>query len=79
MQNFYEIYACALYNHIYLNSISSSLVDRLSSGFNYTLLHELTSGCYVLCMFVHSNAHKVIAGFFSKSRSGGDVEVQLPS
>jgi hypothetical protein len=28
---------------------------------------------------VHSNAHKVIAVFFSKSRSGGDVEVQLPS
>jgi hypothetical protein len=28
---------------------------------------------------VHSKAHKVIAGFFSKSRSGGDVEVQLPS
>jgi hypothetical protein len=29
--------------------------------------------------YVHSNAHKVIAGFFSKFRSGGDVEVQLPS
>jgi hypothetical protein len=29
--------------------------------------------------YVHSNAHKVIAGFFSKSRFGGDVEVQLPS
>jgi hypothetical protein len=28
---------------------------------------------------VHSNAHKVIAGFFCKSRNGGDVEVQLPS
>jgi hypothetical protein len=27
---------------------------------------------------VHSNAHKVIAGFFL-SRTGGDVEVQLPS
>jgi hypothetical protein len=36
-----------------------------------------------VCLFghttVHSNAHKVIAGFFPKSRSGGDVEVQLPS
>jgi hypothetical protein len=29
-------------------------------------------------VYVHSNAHKVIAGF-SKSRTGGDVEVQLPS
>jgi hypothetical protein len=32
-----------------------------------------------LFIHVHSNAHKVIAGFFSKSRIGGDVEVQLPS
>jgi hypothetical protein len=29
--------------------------------------------------YVHSTAHKVVAVFFSKSRTGGDVEVQLPS
>jgi hypothetical protein len=34
---------------------------------------------HVVKLYVHSNAHKVIAGFFSKFRSGGDVEVQLPS
>jgi hypothetical protein len=29
-------------------------------------------------LYVHSNAHKAIAGFFPKSRSGGDVQVQVP-
>jgi len=41
MYNFCELHACALHNHIYLNSILASHVDRLSSGFNYTLLNEL--------------------------------------
>jgi len=38
---FYDIRACALYNHIYLNSVLASRVDRLISDFFYTLLHEL--------------------------------------
>jgi len=37
--------------HIYLNSILASHVDRLSSGFNYTLLHEIINIC--LLHFMH--------------------------
>jgi transposase InsO family protein len=29
--------------------------------------------------FVHSHTEKSVGGFFSKSRTGGDVEVRLPS